>query len=170
MSTVHLVGRRVQVRDEDRTAPGPNVALREQAKGSNLHDHVLALQRDYGNDAVGTAIVQRRGGGKKKAAPAKEVSYFPVYDPTLKDEAGALRGEGQSDITNPDKNKDKIRRGIHLVEQAYLRSDGKEHKNDGYYIASGYKLLGEAEKAAWWMKVSSGAINPFANEDLKGKG
>jgi hypothetical protein len=158
------------VRDEDRTAPGPNVALREQAKGANLHDHVLNLQRDYGNEAVTSAVVQRKGGGKKKAAPAKEVSFFPAYDFSLKGSAEALRGEGHSDITNSDKNEDKIRRGVHFVEQAYLRDDGKEHKSDGYYIANGYKLLGEPEKAKWWMKVSTGEIDPFAKPNLKGKG
>lgn len=145
-------------RDEPVDAAAPSVK-----PGRNVADHVLGLQRDYGNTAV-TTVIQRKGGGKAKA---KEVSYFPEYDPTLSGTPGEMRQAGLGMISSDDK--DRIQRGIHFYEQAYLRTDGKEYRSDGNILYNGYKKLGEADRAAWWQKVSHGVINPFAGEDQTGK-
>ncbi|HUP87425.1 MAG TPA: hypothetical protein VM143_17370 [Acidimicrobiales bacterium] len=96
---------RVRERDEQISGAGAGVALRSGAAGRNLRDHVLSLQRDYGNTAVTGVVVQRepkskphrtlgaastnmkdaikikpaKGGGKgsKKGEKAPE-SFFPT--------------------------------------------------------------------------------------------
>jgi hypothetical protein len=162
------MGRRGHKRDDDR-AQGVGTAVAEPGKERNLHDRVLGLQRDYGNAAV-TTIVQRKGGakGKGKAAAPKEPDFFPAYDASLTGTPGEMRSAGLGMVASDDP--DRIRRGIHFYEQAYLRTDGKEHRSDGNILSNGYRKLGKAEQAAWWMKVSSGAIDPFKAEDQHDKG
>lgn len=157
--------RRIERRPEHDELVGAHAAPATVAPGRNVADHVLGLQRDYGNTAVTTAI-QRRGAGGGKAKP-KEVSYFPEYDPTLTGTPGEMRQAGLGMVSSDDEAR--IRRGIHFYEQAYLRTDGKEHRSDGNVIYNGYKKLGEMERAAWWLKVAQGLINPFAAEDQTGK-
>lgn len=154
--------RRIERRPEhEETVAGRSPATVTRSR--NVESHVLGLQRDYGNTAV-TDVIQRKGGGKRKP---KEVSYFPEYDPTLSGTPGEMRQAGLGMISSDDEGR--IRRGIHFYEQAYLRTDGKEYRSDGNILFNGYRKLGEAERAAWWQKVSHGVINPFAAEDQTGK-
>lgn len=164
MSTVHTMGKRRVERRPEHEEPLGGRSPATMTRGRNVESHVLGLQRDYGNTAV-TTVIQRKGGGKAKP---KEVSYFPEYDPTLTGTPGEMRQAGLGMIGSDDKAR--IERGIHFYEQAYLRTDGKEHRSDGNVIYNGYKKLGEMERAAWWLKVAQGVINPFEAEDQTGKG
>jgi hypothetical protein len=170
VSTVHARGkRRSEGRPEHEELVAAHSAPATVTTGRNVADHVLGLQRDYGNTAVTTAI-QRKGGkgGKGSKAKPKEVSYFPDYDPTLTGTPGEMRQAGLGMIGSDEEGR--IRRGIHFYEQAYLRTDGKEYRSDGNVIYNGYKKVGDGDRASWWLKVAQGIINPFAAEDQTGKG
>ena len=157
-----MAKRRIERRPEHEE-PVAGRAPATVTRSRNVESHVLGLQRDYGNTAV-TDVIQRKGGGKAKP---KEVSYFPEYDPTLSGTPGEMRQAGLGMISSDDEGR--IRRGIHFYEQAYLRTDGKEYRSDGNILFNGYRKLGEAERAAWWQKVSQGVIKPFEAEDQTGK-
>lgn len=157
-------------REELAEAAG-GVATASRKASGNVGEHLLTLQQTHGNRAV-TAIVQRKGTkgsvkGKGSAKP-KVVSYFPEYDSSLRGTAGEMRSAGLGMIASEDPGR--IRRGIHFYEQAYLRTDGKDHRSDGNILYNGYKKLGKTEQAAWWQGVSNGTIKPFAAEDQTGKG
>lgn len=150
------------------------VATASRTGSGNIGEHLLSLQQTHGNRAV-TTIVQRKGskGGKaavkgKGSGKPKVVSYFPEYDSSLQGTPGEMRSAGLSMIASDDPGR--IRRGIHFYEQAYLRTDGKDHRSDGNILYNGYKKLGKTEQAAWWQGVSNGTIKPFAAEDQTGKG
>jgi hypothetical protein len=151
--------RQVLGHDRDEIAGRTGTAVVERPAGRNVRDHLLQLQRDYGNTAV-TTVVQRKGG--KKAAPKQE-SYFPEWDPTITSSPGELKQSAGSMLAGPDP--ERIRKGIHWYEQAYLReTDDKQRRGDAFVIARTYEKIGESKRSAWWIKVSSGEIDPFAGE------
>ena len=131
----------------------------ERPTSKNARDHLLTLQREYGNTAVAGMVVQRKGG---KKAPKQE-SYFPEWDPTITSEPGELKQSANSLLASPEP--DRIRKGIHWYEQAYLReTDDRARRGDAFVIFRAYEKVGEAKRADWWKKVQSGEIDPFAGE------
>jgi hypothetical protein len=182
------MGRRGHERDDDR-AQGVGTAVAEPGKQRNLHDHVLGLQRDYGNAAVTTAI-QRKGSGaastdapgykkpkEKPKKPGKVEDYTPEPDPTLSSmSAGELTAAGLDAWQKPDANKitDKHQRDIwfekaaRYFEQAWLKTPGKAARAIALNISRVYGDLGDSKRKAWWSKVHTGEIDPRAPQAAPG--
>ena len=151
------------LRDHDEVRGGTAV-LDRPSRGGNVRDHLLSLQREYGNSAVTTMVVQRKGGGKGggKKAPKVE-NYLPEWDATITSKPGELRQSANPMLSAPEEWQ--VRKGIHWYEQAYLRETSENlRKMDALTISRAYGKLGESARAGWWMKVHTGEIDPFAGE------
>jgi len=134
------------------------------ATQTNVADHVLGLQRDYGNQAV-TTMVQRKGGAKKGGGKgaAKVENFLPEWDASINSSAGELRQSANPMINAPEEWQ--VRKGIHWYEQAYLREKSENTRRmDALVIGRAYEKLGDGARAAWWKKVHIGEIDPFAGE------
>lgn len=172
-------GARLRDRDEqvDTTGRGPR---RPDRPGTGaVSDHLLSLQRDYGNTAV-TTIVQRKGHpkaastdapGAKKSAPApKQEDYAPT-------EHSAKYGSWSDDELNGhinDYTKSNVKNGLlaaaEMSEELWFR-----HQSQSRAYAMGvwrvYKQLGDDKRTAFWLGVMQGTITPgkHAAEDQAGK-
>jgi hypothetical protein len=147
--------------DRDELVRGGGTAVADRPAGGNVRDRVLQLQREYGNTAVAGLVVQRKGGGKKPAP--KVENYTPEWDTTITSTAGELRQSAAPQLSA--KEEWQIRKGIHWYEQAYLREKSENvRKMDALTIARAYEKVGDGARKAWWMKVHTGEIDPFAGE------
>ena len=178
------VGRRQhgRLRERDREISGPGgpdagaVAVRGRG-GSSLADHVLSLQRDYGNTAVTGIVVQRapkgktlgaastdikdviksnkgpgKGGGKK--APVEQ-TYWPEENPKFRGvdtptvTAGALKWASQGE------DKNTLSLATEYLEEAFVRQKSKMWID---LLWKTYKKLGDKKREAFWLKVKNGEL------------
>lgn len=138
------------------------VGVAPAAPSHNVADHVLGLQRDYGNHAVAT-MIQRKGGKGGKKGTAKVENYVPEWDSTITSSPGELRQSANPMLSAPAEWQ--IRKGIHWYEQAYLRETSNNvRRMDALTIARAYEKVGDGARAAWWKKVHVCEIDPFAGE------
>ena len=170
------MGRRQHARLRERddiSAPGGGVAVR--SAGRTLSDHVLSLQRDYGNAAVTGLVVQRApkgkgkslgaastdikdvikvktggGGGKGKKAPAEE-TFWPTENPKFRGvdtptvTAGALKWSQMDD-------KNSLYLATEYLEEAFLRQKTRMWVEQ---LWKTYKKLGDKKREAFWLKVKN---------------
>ncbi|HEX2850006.1 MAG TPA: hypothetical protein VHN98_05620 [Acidimicrobiales bacterium] len=169
------MGRGARVRDRDELA---EVAGRKKGAtadaGASMHDHLLSLQRDYGNTAV-TTMVQRKGhpraastdapGAKKsKPAPAKEEDYFPKEHSQRFGSWSDDEIEGHiNDWTKPDDKGHYSPNGLDAAaegaEELWFR-----HQNRAYAMGVWrvYKLTSDSKRTAFWLGVFQGTIKPHS--------
>ena len=166
---------RVRERDEQISGPGGGVKLHTGPAGKSLTDHVLSLQRDYGNTAVTGVFVQRApksrksmaastdikdvikvkaGKGKKKAPveetfwPTENAKFRGVDTPTVT--AGALKW-AQVDGQNTQLL------ATEYAEEAYLRTKARMWADILYKL---YKKLGDKKRQEFWLKVMTRQLEP----------
>lgn len=190
------MARRTQ-REREELLRGGGTATLDRPHGKNVRDHLLSLQRDYGNGAVTSMVVQRKDGpastdapgAKKKAPPAKkkgpsdEEKYVPKPDSTLSSNSvGDLvqwgndaveHAEGAKGTPKDVKNQHDIwyEKAVRYYGQAWLKMPSKPGRQVAMYIYKAYKAWGDASAAAFWLKVGAGEIDPKApkQEDMSDK-
>jgi hypothetical protein len=154
-------------------------ATLERPAGTNVRDHLLSLQRDYGNTAV-TTIVQRKGsqaastdapGAKKKKGPAaKQEEDFAPKSTRHNGTADQLRAVAYDYWQGTNGKSMDLQKAAEYLEDAWLLTD-----NDGQArlmamnIARIWKDWSEPKRYAFWMKVHTGEIKP-KQEDMSDKG
>lgn len=166
------------------SAPGGATTAKRARGGTNVHDHVLNLQRDYGNAAVTGVVVQRRpkaastdapGYKKKKPAPpAKKAAEPTDYAPTAPNpkfstwDNAALseRASHESEATA----KNSLFFAAELYEEYWFRTKARQV---GIYLGKIYRKVGDEKRAAYWTGVATGSIKPgekkAADEDMSDK-
>lgn len=163
--------------DEQQIGATPAVA---PAGAGNVHEHVLGLQRDYGNQAV-TTVVQRREHAAStdapghKAAPPKKQEKQEDYAPTAPNPKfnGWTDAELTGHATDYEKGdtKNGLAYAIECLEEYWFR-----HRDQSRAIAMNiwrdYKKLGDAKREAYWLGVMQGTIKPGhqSSEDMSDKG
>ncbi len=173
---------------DERSGRGGTVQV-EPPGAKNVHDHLLHLQRDYGNEAV-TSVVQRKRskaastdapGAKKKVAakPGKqapaEASYAPTdHIPGLADVSTSDLSQDASDfMSRKDGNTEgNLERASRDYLELWFRTPGKSSRSYATQLYRCYRdMKGEEKRAAYWSKVASGEIDPKApkQEDMSDK-
>ena len=173
------MGRRQHTRLRERddiSAPGGGVAV--HSAGKSLTDHVLSLQRDYGNAAVTGVVVQRAPKGKGKTLGAastdikdvikikdakkggkkapEEETFWPESNPKFQGvdtptvTAGALKWAQVHDTNS-------LSLATEYGEEAYVRTKALMWANLLWQV---YKELGakrplDKKKADFWLKVKT---------------
>ena len=165
------MGKRARTKDEllaDRS--GSPVALRERSEGRNLHDRVLRLQRDYGNNAVAAMVVQRKGakpgkggkGGKggTKKPPEDYLKGIPHYNGTADQQKSLAMDywQGKNGVSMD------LEKAAKYMQGAWFHTaDDGQARAIALNISRIWKEWSEPERAAFWMKVHTGEINPRAD-------
>jgi hypothetical protein len=161
--------------------PNPaNAGGADDRSHGNVSDHLLSLQRDYGNEAV-TTVVQRRpqaastdapghhsSRSKKKEAPQED---FAPTEPNPK-----FNGWTDAELTGhaADAEKGDVKNGLYYAAELY-EEYWFRHKDNGRAIAMSiwrvYKKLPEPKREAFWLGVFQGKIKPgqSSSEDLSDK-
>ena len=170
---------RLRERDPEISGPAGGVALAVRSKGTSLTDHVLSLQRDYGNAAVTGVVVQRApkrrksmaastdikdvikikpgkaAGASAKKAPAEE-TFWPEANAKFRGvdtptvTAGALKW-AQVD----GKNTQLL--ASEYAEEAYLRTKARMWADLLWKI---YRKVGDKKRADFWLKVTTRQLEP----------
>lgn len=173
--------RRIERGPEHDELVGVGAAPPTSAHGTNVADHVLGLQRDYGNNAV-TTMVQRapksraastdapsakKGKGRGKKAPVEE-NYAPTslhYNGTLDQQRSAAMDYWHG--TNG-KSMD-LEKAAKYMEDAWLLTDADgPARAIALNVSRIWKEWSEPKRAAFWMKVHTGELKPKV-EDMTGK-
>jgi hypothetical protein len=168
---------RYRQHDEQISAPRGGVSVKTGPAGKSLSDHVLSLQRDYGNTAVAGVVVQRtkhktlgaastdikdvipykapKGGGKK--AP-EEPTFWPKANPRFKDsDLSYLTSEALKWAKSDDPGT--LSTATEFLEEVYLRTKARMWSD---ILAKSYAKMGPKHKAeaAFWLKVTQRILEP----------
>jgi hypothetical protein len=189
--------RQVLGHDRDEVTGGAATAVVDRPAGRNVRDHLLQLQRDYGNTAVTTAVQRdraastdapgykapKKGPAAKKKGPSDEEKYVPKPDSTLSSNSvGDLVQWGNDAVEHAESAKGTAKdiknqhdtwyeKAVRYYGQAWLKMPSKPGRQVAMYIYKAYKAWGDASAAAFWLKVGSGEIDPKApkQEDMSDK-
>ena len=173
------MGRRQHTRLRERddiSAPGGGVAVR--TAGKSLTDHVLSLQRDYGNAAVTGFVVQRAPKGKKSMAastdikdvikikpgktggkgakPAAEETFWPTENPKFRGVDDPTVTSGALKWARMD-GKNELSLATEYLEEAYLRTKARMWAD---LLWKTYKKLGDKKRENFWLKVATRQLEP----------
>jgi hypothetical protein len=170
----------VQRKVDDRAEDG-RLLVADRATGKSLHDHVLGLQRDYGNGAV-TGVVQRKkdrpastdAPGAKPRKPSPKAPAIENLAPTApnpkfsswatSDLADRARSEMSSDVKNS------LYFAAELLEEYWFRRPG-DSRAIAMNIWRVYKKLGDDKSTKFWELVYTGQFDPRkpVEEDMSDK-
>lgn len=169
------MGRRQHARLRERddiSAAGGGVAVR--TAGKSLTDHVLSLQRDYGNAAVTGVVVQRAPKGRKSMAastdmkdvikikpdkkagksakkePAEETFWPTPNAKFANSDISYLSGEASKWAKLDDKNS--LYLTTEFCEELYLRTKALMWAD---VLWKTYKKLGDTKREGFWLKVKT---------------
>jgi hypothetical protein len=147
----------------------------------NVSDHLLSLQRDYGNEAV-TTVVQRRGGAASTDAPGHHVKSRAKHEAPQEDFAPTepnpkFAGMSDAELTGhaDDYSKGATKNGLYyaaeLLEEYWFRHKDSAGRAIAMNIWRVYKQLPEPKREAFWLGVFQGRIKPgqASSEDLSDK-
>jgi hypothetical protein len=168
--------------------PGGSVATVERPAGRNVREHLLQLQRDYGNTAVTTAVVQRRHGHSAAAstdAPGAKPAPAPAQEEDFGDFAPKEHNKFQSWSTSDLSERAASEMDSDVKNSWYFAADLWEErwfrcisKGDSRAVALNlyrtYKKLGDDARTKFWLAVLQDKIDPRPNapakaEDMTGK-
>ncbi len=145
----------------------------------NVGDHLLTLQQTHGNRAV-TTIVQRKGSKaastdapkykkvKGKPAPPKVENFAPT-ESKINANIDVIRTTARNAMNGTGGEKLDLKKAVKYLEELWYRTPGKPARIVALNIARLHKDLGDAKRAAFWMKVQSGEFDPRAPEDMSDK-
>ena len=154
------------------TVDVPSAVLRTgiDAHRQSVRDHVLSLQRGYGNNAV-ISVLQRKphdtaastDAPGHKAPPKKqaEPDYFPTERNYPSWTADRLRGEVKD---YPD-----TKEQIFALEDLWMLG-GSERLSFDDQLGRSYGKRGDEKRSAFWYKVAHREIKPRDPDDQTGKG
>jgi hypothetical protein len=146
-------------REEQLAAGAPAHISEARAGGGNVRDHLLSLQRDYGNGAV-TSVIQRKGGGKKGPKPKHEENFAPTslhYNGTKDVQKSMAMDYWQG--TNG-KSMDLEKAAKYMEDVWFLEDDDGQARSVALNVARIWKEWSEPKRYAFWIKVHTGEIKP----------
>jgi hypothetical protein len=177
-------GRRTDQDDQQHGQPGRSRTSPQGTAGSALSDHVLGLQREYGNAAV-TTVVQRRErpqstdapGAKKPPKPKPgKVPPTPVVEDFRPTKPHSVYGKWDTARIegwikdHGDDAKGLDAKGIaQMYDELYLRNPNWQRGINNYRAWS--KVKGEEKRAKFWLDWfnSKGKLLDPKPESMVGK-